>query len=59
MFCRFADVMADSDFQSFQAMDSGGNAADIAKMTRTLGTYGPVDARSPQARRRIAGDLRR
>ena len=42
MFCRFAGVMADSDFQSFQAMDSGGNAADIARMTRTLGTYGPV-----------------
>lgn len=42
MFCHFADVMADSDFQSFQAMDSGGNVDAIAAMTRTLGSYGPV-----------------
>ncbi len=42
MFCRFADVMSASDFQSFQAMESKGNSADISAMTRTLGAYGPV-----------------
>jgi hypothetical protein len=42
MFCHFADVMSASDFQSFQAMESQGNAGDIARMTRTLGAYGPV-----------------
>jgi hypothetical protein len=42
LFARFADVMRASDFQSFQAMDSNGNAGDIFAMTRTLGAYGPV-----------------
>jgi hypothetical protein len=42
LFRSFADVMAASDFQSFQAMDSTGNADDIVAMTRTLGAYGPV-----------------
>jgi hypothetical protein len=42
LFARFADVMVASDFQSFQAMDSEGNAADVVAMTRALGAYGPV-----------------
>jgi hypothetical protein len=42
MFCHFANLMSASDFQSFQAMESQGNADDIAAMTRTLGAYGPV-----------------
>jgi hypothetical protein len=42
MLPHFADVMAASDFQSFQAMDSKGNADDVLAMTRTLGASGPV-----------------
>jgi hypothetical protein len=42
LFARFADVMRASDFQSFQAMDSTGNAGDIFAMTSALGAYGPV-----------------
>ncbi len=42
MFAHFADVMAASDFQSFQAMQNDTNVADVLAMTRTLGAYGPV-----------------
>jgi hypothetical protein len=42
MFQYFADVMAASDFQSFQAMQLDTNAQDVLAMTRTLGQYGPV-----------------
>jgi hypothetical protein len=42
MLPHFADVMAASDFESFQAMDSTANAGDIVAMTRLLGAYGPV-----------------
>jgi hypothetical protein len=42
MFPYFADIMAMSDFQSFQAMDSVANVTDIADMTAILGRYGPV-----------------
>jgi hypothetical protein len=42
MFQYFADVMAASDFQSFQAMQSDGNVNDVRAMTRTLGAWGPV-----------------
>ena len=42
MFQYFADVMHASDFQSFQAMQSDTNVADVRAMVRTLGAYGPV-----------------
>ena len=42
LFRRFADVLAASDFQSFQAMANEGNTGDIRAMTRILGAYGPV-----------------
>jgi hypothetical protein len=42
MFQYFADVMRASDFQSFQAMQSDSNIADIHAMVGTLGQYGPV-----------------
>jgi hypothetical protein len=42
LFAHFADVMEASDFQSFQAMDSKGNAGDVVAMTRALGAYGRV-----------------
>ncbi len=42
MFAHFADVMADSDFESFQAMQNDTNLPDVLDMTRTLGAYGPV-----------------
>jgi len=42
MFAHFADVMGASDFESFQAMQSDTNVADVLAMTRTLGAYGPV-----------------
>ncbi len=42
MFPYFADVMRQSDFQSFQAMQSDSNSQDILDMTRMLGQYGPV-----------------
>jgi hypothetical protein len=40
----FADVMRDSDFQSFQAMDSdvGSNPEIMLEMTKLLAPYGPV-----------------
>ena len=42
MFQYFADVMRASDFQSFQAMQSDSNVADVRAMVQTLGAYGPV-----------------
>jgi hypothetical protein len=42
MFGYFADVMRASDFQSFQAMQSDTNVADVKAMVHTLGAYGPV-----------------
>ncbi len=42
MFPYFADVMRQSDFQSFQAMQSDSNTQDILDMTGILGQYGPV-----------------
>ena len=42
MFPYFADVMRASDFQSFQAMQSDSNVADVRAMIQTLGAYGPV-----------------
>lgn len=42
LFQHFADVMSESDFQSFQAMQNDGNADDIRAMTTILGAYGPV-----------------
>jgi hypothetical protein len=42
MFQYFDDVMRASDFQSFQAMSSDDNVADVRAMVRLLGAYGPV-----------------
>ena len=42
MFQYFADLMRASDFQSFQAMQSDSNIADVHAMVGTLGQYGPV-----------------
>jgi hypothetical protein len=42
LFRRFDDVLAASDFQSFQAMATEGNTGDIRAMARILGAYGPV-----------------
>ncbi len=39
---HFDDVLRQSDFQSFQAMDSKSNVDDIRRMTQILGKYGPV-----------------
>jgi hypothetical protein len=42
MFQYFDDVMAESDFQSFQAMQNDSNVEDVRAMVLTLGAYGPV-----------------
>ena len=42
MFQFFDDVLRVSDFQSFQAMQSDSNVADVRAMTHMLGAYGPV-----------------
>ncbi|MFC7483752.1 hypothetical protein ACFQX7_32220 [Luedemannella flava] len=42
LFDRFADVLRESDFQSFQAMDSVSNTMTIRTMVRELRAYGPV-----------------
>jgi hypothetical protein len=42
LFGHFADVLRASDFQSFQAMATDGNTADIRDMVGALGAYGPV-----------------
>ena len=59
---HFDDVLRLSDFQSFQAMASDTNVADVRAMTGLLGVYGPVmvahykpDHRSPAT---FAADLR-
>jgi hypothetical protein len=41
LFRHFADVLRGSDFQSFQAMATDGNAGDIRAMVRVLGAYWP------------------
>jgi len=42
LFGYFSDVMAASDFQSFQAMQSDSNVSDVRNMTKTLHAWGPV-----------------
>jgi len=42
LFPHFADVMQQSDFQSFQAMQSDNNASDVDAMTTELHQWGPV-----------------
>ncbi len=42
LFPYFDDVMKQSQFQSFQAMQSDTNVQDIKEMTKLLGKYGPV-----------------
>ena len=42
LFPYFADVLATSDFQSFQAMASDSNVADVQAMTARLHQWGPV-----------------
>lgn len=42
MIGQFADVLSQSDFQSFQAMQSDHNVSDIRGMVRLLAPYGPV-----------------
>ena len=42
LFRHFSDVLRAADFQSFQAMATDSNTADIRAMVRTLGAYGPV-----------------
>ena len=42
LFPYFADVMAQMDLQSFQAMQDDGNVNDVRAMSKTLGAYGPV-----------------
>ncbi|HEU5333435.1 MAG TPA: hypothetical protein VFU73_11730 [Actinocrinis sp.] len=42
LFAHFADVMEASDFESLEATQDDGNAADIAATVRILGAYGPV-----------------
>lgn len=39
---HFADVLAESDFQSFQAMQSDGNVNDVRAFVHRLNDYGPV-----------------
>lgn len=42
LFGYFDDVLRASDFQSFQAMSSESNLADVRAMVARLGVYGPV-----------------
>ena len=42
LFQYFSDVMSASDFQSFQAMASDSNVADVQNMTARLHQWGPV-----------------
>jgi hypothetical protein len=42
MFGFFADVMAASDFQSFQAMQGDTNVSDVRAMVNVLNDFGPV-----------------
>lgn len=42
LFAHFDPVLRQSDFQSFQSMNSNGNIADIRAMVEALGPYGPV-----------------
>jgi hypothetical protein len=40
LFPYFADIIKESDFSSFQSMESDTNVDDIRSMTRILGGYG-------------------
>jgi hypothetical protein len=42
LFSHFADVMRQSDFQSFEAINTSRDTSDIVAMTRELGRFGPV-----------------
>jgi hypothetical protein len=42
LFQYFNGVMAQMDFQSFQAMQGDGNVGDVRRMSETLGAYGAV-----------------
>lgn len=42
LFQHFADIMKESEFQSFQSMQSDHNIEDIRDMTTILSQYGPV-----------------
>lgn len=42
LFTHFADIMQQSQFESFQAMQSDSNVQDIKDMSKILGQYGPV-----------------
>ena len=42
LFSHFEDVMGESDFQSFQSMQSDHNTQDIVEMTTILSRFGPV-----------------
>ena len=42
LFARFSAIMRESDFESFEVIDSATAPADILAMTRTLARYGPV-----------------
>src|SRR6476619_4213758 len=42
LFKHFADVMKQSDFQSFEVINTSREASDLVGMTRELGRFGPV-----------------
>jgi hypothetical protein len=42
LFAHFADVMRESDFESFEVINSATDASDMLGMTRELSRYGPV-----------------
>ena len=42
LFKHFANVMRESDFQSFEVIGSATDGSDILAMTRALGRFGPV-----------------
>jgi hypothetical protein len=42
LFSHFADVMKQSDFQSFEVINTSREASDIVAMTGELGRFGPV-----------------
>jgi hypothetical protein len=58
VFRHFADVLRAADFQSFQAMATDTNAADIRAMVRALGGLRAGHARPLQARQRLGGRVR-
>jgi hypothetical protein len=42
LFKHFADVMKQSDFESFEVINSNSDVSDVLAMTRELGRFGPV-----------------